>query len=44
MRVADTLTGQFRVARPDLVGKGFMILLTDEDGREIHRAYIDRMH
>lgn len=44
MEVADTLATQLRVVRPDLIGKGYMILVTDENGREVYRARIDRMH
>lgn len=44
MRVADTLARELRVVRPDLIGKGYMILVTDEDGREVYRARIDRVH
>jgi hypothetical protein len=44
MRDADTLARELRVVRPDLIGKGYMILVTDEDGREVYRARIDRVH
>ena len=44
IKVADTLARELRVARPDLIGKGYKILVTDEDGREVYRARIDRVH
>jgi hypothetical protein len=40
---AELLAKQVRIARPDLIGKGFLVLVTDEDGREVHRVRLDRI-
>lgn len=42
--VADELARQVYEVRPQLRGKGFSILVTDPDGREVHRAPIDGKH
>lgn len=39
--VADELAARVYDVRPELRGKGYSILVTDAQGREIHRAPID---
>ena len=39
--VADELAAKIYDVRPEMRGKGFMILVTDAEGREVHRAPID---
>jgi hypothetical protein len=43
IEAAELLAKQLRIARPDLIGKGFLALVTDEDGREVHRVRLDRI-
>jgi hypothetical protein len=44
MEAANLLAQRLRIARPDMVSKRFMILVTDDDGREVHRVLLDRSH
>lgn len=39
--VADKLAARIYEVRPELRGKGYAILITDAEGREVHRAPID---
>jgi hypothetical protein len=39
--VADELALRVYEVRPELRGKGYSILVTDAEGREIHRASIE---
>jgi hypothetical protein len=38
--VADELASRIYEVRPELRGKGYYILVTDAEGREVHRAPI----
>jgi hypothetical protein len=39
--VGDELAARIYDVRPELRGKGYSILVTDAEGREVHRAAID---
>jgi hypothetical protein len=40
--VADELARRVREVRPQLMGKRYSIVVTDAEGREVHRSPIDR--
>lgn len=43
IEAANLFAKRLRIARPDLIGNGLLVLVTDEDGREVHRVRLDRI-
>jgi hypothetical protein len=41
--VADELAAQIFKVRPELRARGYSILVTDREGREVHRAPLDEI-
>jgi hypothetical protein len=41
--VADRLAEELRSVRPELRGKGYAILVTNDEGEEVHRAQLDKL-
>ncbi|TQF30306.1 hypothetical protein [Bradyrhizobium sp. UNPA324] len=41
IQVANRLARELSTARPELRGKGYKVLVTDEDGERIHEAPLD---
>jgi len=42
IQVANRLAHELWTARPDLRGKGYKVLVTDEDGERVHEAPLDK--
>jgi hypothetical protein len=40
--VADLLAEKLRSVRPELRGKGYEIMVTNDEGEEVHRAPLDK--
>lgn len=41
IHAAERLAEHLRVLKPELIGKRYAVLVTDENGDEIHRASLD---
>jgi hypothetical protein len=43
IEVSDHLASEVAKNRPELLGRGYKILVTDAEGNEVHRSPLDRM-